>query len=191
MKKFHIGPLVLFMLLVSVPEAFSETSLKKIPHEVLRKEHLKYEKESTEYKKAIDEEIASYKKACKKNKGEGCRNLGSEYTIGMYVVQDYSKAIKYFRKACDLNDGIGCNILGSMYFNGQGVKKDFSKAYKYQRKACDLNTGIGCTNIGFLYFRGLGVTQDYSKAMKYLRKACNLKEQNGCTIYKDLKSKGY
>lgn len=60
-----------------------------------------------------------YEILCNKlNESESCSILGSFYSLGQGVRQNYSTAKKYFGKACDLGQQSGCEGYKLLHSNG-------------------------------------------------------------------------
>jgi len=52
-----------------------------------------------------------YQKACDKNQGSACYNLGLMYRKGRGVPHDGARAARLFEKACDVGDTDACALL--------------------------------------------------------------------------------
>lgn len=60
-----------------------------------------------------------YEILCNKlNESESCLILGSFYSLGQGVRQNYSTAKKYYGKACDLGNQMGCDSYKLLHSNG-------------------------------------------------------------------------
>ena len=99
--------------------------------------------------------------------------LGTMYSNGRGVPQDYAEAVKWYRKAADQGT-VGAQFnLGLMYSAGQGVPQDDAEAVKWYRKAADQGNANAQFGLGLMYGDGWGVPQDYAEAVKWYRKAAD------------------
>ena len=98
-------------------------------------------------------------------------NLGSMYSQGNEVKQDYFEAFKWWNKAAEQGYVGAQSNLGFMYDNGRGVKQNYYEAFKWYRKAAEQNFADAQYNLGFMYENGEGVSKDYKEAAKWYRKA--------------------
>ena len=72
---------------------------------------------------------------------EAISDLGSMYSNGLFVKQDYAKALDYYEKAIEAGSSFALNQLGVMYFAGKGVERDYHAAAEYFKQAADLDDG--------------------------------------------------
>ncbi|HHF4028427.1 TPA: tetratricopeptide repeat protein, partial [Haemophilus influenzae] len=77
-------------------------------------------------------------------------NLGSAYSAGHGVRQDYIEAVKWFKKAAENGSADGQFKLGLVYLIGQGIQKDRTLAKEWLGKACDNGNQNGCEYYGEL-----------------------------------------
>lgn len=54
-----------------------------------------------------------------------------DYSHGVVVKQDYSKATEYYNKCIEMSDTIGTKNLANLYYSGLGVKQDYTKANEW------------------------------------------------------------
>ena len=71
----------------------------------------------------------------------GANGLGYMYAYGLYVQQDYKKAVYWFKRAADNNFAMSIFNLGICYEKGLGVKKSMKKANRLYLWAAALNFG--------------------------------------------------
>ena len=71
--------------------------------------------------------------------------VGSMYSKGQGVPQDYKIAVKWYRLAAEQGYAGAQNNLGFMYTNGQGVPQDYKTAVKWYRLSVieSFETGLG------------------------------------------------
>src|SRR6266566_2669429 len=64
-------------------------------------------------------------------------DLGSMYSQGKGVSQDYAEALRWYHKAAEQGDAKAEADLGSMYSQGKGVSQDYVEALRWYHKAAD------------------------------------------------------
>ncbi|RXK85308.1 tetratricopeptide repeat protein [Filimonas effusa] len=106
-------------------------------------------------------------KAAGKGNIDALIKLGECYRDGLYVDQDYTKAMQFFQKAAAKGSATGMYRVGGMYFRGNGVSQDYGKALDWYEKACIAGNIYAPYSIGYLYAEGLGVTKDCPKAITW------------------------
>ena len=77
-----------------------------------------------------------YRKAAEQGLAEAQTNLGVMYEEGLWVRQDYAKAVQWYRKAAGQGNAVAQYNLGLMYEEGQGVSKNRKVAKEWYKKAC-------------------------------------------------------
>jgi len=75
-------------------------------------------------------------------------HLGSMFSHGDGVVQDYAKARYWYERAADQGDADAQNNLGLLYFNGQGGKKDDVWALNFFEKSAKQGNEEAKRNLG-------------------------------------------
>jgi TPR repeat protein len=83
------------------------------------------------------------------------QSLSGCYIDGMYVKQDFGKALDWLEKAVEAGNADALQGIGNMYFNGQGVPKDYVMAAQYFQQAADLNNGYALRFLANMYEVGL------------------------------------
>jgi TPR repeat protein len=73
--------------------------------------------------------------------------LGSMYTGGRGVPQDYVEAVKWFRSAAEQGFVDAQDSLARMYVQGQGVPKDYVQAHMWCNRAASRFSGEAGHNI--------------------------------------------
>src|SRR5216683_305998 len=63
--------------------------------------------------------------------------LGSMYSHGLGVPQDYAEALRWYHKAADQGYAKAQHNLGNMYYYGRGVPQDRGEAERWYHKAAD------------------------------------------------------
>ena len=63
-------------------------------------------------------------------------NLGTKYTNGQGVRQDYVEAVKWYLKTAEQGNIVAQYNLGVMYLEGQGVRQNKIAAKGWFNKAC-------------------------------------------------------
>ncbi len=69
--------------------------------------------------------------------------LGTLYTTGQGVPQDYVEAVKWFHRAAEQGYAESQDSLARMYVQGQGVPKDFVQAHMWFNLAASRFAGVG------------------------------------------------
>ena len=85
------------------------------------------------------------KKACNKNIGLGCYNLGKLYLNRNAYKHRSLKALTILDKSCRLNYSKACLKLGGIYEKGRITNRNTRKALYYYKKACNQNNYTSCT----------------------------------------------
>jgi TPR repeat protein len=88
-------------------------------------------------------------------------NLGTCYSSGLGVTQNYTKAAEWYRKAAEQGVAGAQVNLGGCYYNGTGVARDYVEAVRWYKKAAIQGEG---NNLALCYANGLGVAKDLNRA---------------------------
>ncbi len=104
--------------------------------------------------------------------------LGSMYSRGKGVPQDYGEAVRWYRKSAEQGYTKAEYNLSSMYRDGEGVPQDYAEAERWCRKAAEQGDARAQEGLGFLYYRGEGVPQDYAEAARWYRKSAEQGDGN-------------
>ncbi|HEY4052808.1 MAG TPA: tetratricopeptide repeat protein [Terriglobales bacterium] len=127
-------------------------------------------KKAIEWKKSS--EAASETRArAEEGDAKAQANLGSMYSHGQGVPQNYVEALRWYRRAADQGDPQGQDGLASMYYYGRGVPQDYAEALSWYRKSADGGYAKADNGIALMYSQGKGVPQDYAEALRWYRKA--------------------
>ncbi len=94
--------------------------------------------------------------------------VGSMYSIGTGVTQDYQKALKWFLLAAAQNDTGAQYNLGDMYEMGNGVTQDYQEALKWYRLAAEQGSAVAQYSLGSMYASGNGVAKDQVRSLMWL-----------------------
>ena len=103
-------------------------------------------------------------------------NLGTIYTLGKDVPQDYAQALKWLRLAAGQENDVAAQAiaqvkLGGMYADGEGVPQDNAEAARLYRLAAEQGRYEGQVQLGVMYTQGRGLPQDYVQAYRWLSRA--------------------
>ncbi len=90
---------------------------------------------------------------------------------GIYVRQDYAKAVEWLRQAALRGHNEAQRHLGDMYDQGEGVRRSAPTAVMWYRMAAEQGDARAQYDLGEIYHDGRGVPQDYAKAVKWFRMA--------------------
>jgi uncharacterized protein len=91
-------------------------------------------------------------------------SLGGAYVEGLYVKQNFGKALDWLEKSVEAGNEDALQQIGNMYFNGQGVQKDYAMAAQYFQQAADLNDGYALRFLANMYEVGFLGKPDLEKA---------------------------
>jgi len=97
--------------------------------------------------------------------------LGSAYEYGLFLDQDYKKALDCYYQAAKAGESEAMLRLGIMFRDGIGVARDYKNAIEWYRKATGAGNAFAMVHLGFMYANGMGVTKDGQKALAWYRKA--------------------
>ncbi len=124
------------------------------------------------YKRGDYEAAAKeFKPLAKKGDHRAMFALGSMYSAGHGVPQDFHMALKWFRKAAQYGRPDAQYKIGLMYEKGLGIDQDYRKAINWYGKAAKKGYEMAQYRIGLMYAEGHGVTQSNVKAYAWLRNA--------------------
>ena len=106
--------------------------------------------------------------------------LGTMYSQGHGVTQDYARAVYWYHKAAEQGYADAQGNLCAMYGDGHGVPQDYAQALAWCRKAAEQGLAPAQYSLGASYYQGLGVPQDYAEAYFWfdLAAAGNFKSSN-------------
>jgi hypothetical protein len=104
--------------------------------------------------------------------------LGSMYSKGKGVLEDYGEAVRWYRKSAEQGYTKAEYNLSGMYRDGKGVSQDYAEAERWCRKAAEQGDARAQEGLGFLYYRGEGVPQDYAEAARWYRKSAEQGDAN-------------
>jgi TPR repeat protein len=102
------------------------------------------------------------------NDEESMYELGLCYSLGLGVVRNDRKAVRWFKQAAVWNYKEAIYKLGESYFWGNGVKKNLQTAAKWYRKAAKLGHADSMYALAICYFDGEGVTKSCKKGLYWL-----------------------
>lgn len=94
--------------------------------------------------------------------------LGSMYSAGHGVQQDYAEAFKWFQRAAKYGRPDAEYKIGLLYLNGLGTEKDERKAISWFGRSAKKGFANAQFRVGEMYVLGLGVPQDDIKAYAWL-----------------------
>lgn len=113
----------------------------------------------------------AYRIRAEQGDAESQFKLGSMYSRGKGVPQDYGEAVRWYRKSAEQGYAKGQYSLGYMYHEGYGVPQDYVEATRWWRKAAEQGDAKAQDGLGFSYKQGEGVAQDYAEAVRWYRKS--------------------
>ncbi len=115
--------------------------------------------------------VPLYQKAADQNYAPAQSSLGSLYSNGEGIPQDYAQAVTLFRKSANQGFLGGQYNLGLAYMKGLGVERDYVKAAEWFKKAAEQGLADAQYNLGVFYETGVGVPQNHAQALDWYHKA--------------------
>ena len=126
-------------------------------------------------KKKTKKEIEILKQKAQIGDPASLHELAFYHQAGMYVEQDFTKAMELWKKAARKGYGPAYHNLVSMYYNGLGVEPNYKEAYKYLLLSIKKKHHLRAESLGFLaqkfYFDGLLNKKNIKKGLKYHKEA--------------------
>ena len=116
--------------------------------------------------------IACYKKAVELGSADAMFELANYYREGMFVEQDYKKAVLLYAQAAAKGSSSARANLAWAYVYGQGVDADREEAMRIfkQEEKTDASSKTKY-NIGLAYLQTCGSKEDAKLAIEWLKKA--------------------
>lgn len=126
-------------------------------------------------KKKTKKQIELLKNKASLGDPSSLHELAFYHQAGMYVEQDYNKALQLWKKAANKGFGPAYHNLVSIYYNGLGVRPNIRKAYKYLLLSIKKKHHLRAESLGFLaqkfYFDGLLGKKNVKMGLKYHKQA--------------------
>lgn len=143
------------------------------------------------------EEIRELKRKANLGDAIAQNNLGTHYSDGKGVKQDYEKALYWYRKAAEQGESMAQYHIGLAYDYGNGVPVDYKIAAEWKEKAANAGNADAQRAIGYCYENGKGVQKDVIKAVYWYKKGAEQGQktaqnnlgmcyQNGTGVAKDI-----
>jgi len=85
---------------------------------------------------------AEFRPLAKRGDVDAQAYLGTMYSLGESVQQDYTEALKWYHKAAAQEDALAQSFLSAMYAKGQGVPRDYVRAHMWCKLARAQETKI-------------------------------------------------
>ena len=126
----------------------------------------------------LAKDVTAYRIRAEQGDAESQFKLGSMYSRGKGIPQDYGEAVRWYRKSAEQDYAKAEYNLSSMYRDGKGVPQDYAEAERWCRKAAEQGDARAQEGLGFLYYRGEGVPQDYAEAARWYRKSAEQGDGN-------------
>lgn len=116
-------------------------------------------------------DVSAIKAQAEKGVASAQTALGSLFSKGQGVPQDYKEAAKWYRLAADQGYAEGQLALGQLYEVGQGVPRDEAEAARLFRSAAEQGNAAAQYSLAILYVTGKGVLPDIAEALRWYRQA--------------------
>ena len=101
--------------------------------------------------------------------------LGYMYLEGVYIKQNFTKAMEYFKLA---DNGYGDIAIGNMYYHRRGVAQNLNTATDYYQKAADVGCSMGLTRLCYVYRNNPSSGRTFCKARGFCEKAVAMGNSN-------------
>lgn len=105
-------------------------------------------------------------------------NMGSMYSIGEGLSQDYSQAFSWFEKAANQGHIESAHNIGLLYEKGRGAPKNYKQAMNWYKRAAAAGYSDSQLNLGVMYSEGIGVDRDVNKAIELFKMAAANSHEN-------------
>jgi len=139
----------------------------------------------------LAKDAIAYRIRAEQGDAESQFKLGSMYSRGKGVPQNYGEAVRWYRKSAEQGYAKAEYNLSGMYRDAKGVPQDYAEAERWCRKAAEQGDARAEEGLGFLYYRGEGVPQDYAEAARWYRKSAEQGDANAQYILGYLYYYGY
>jgi len=116
-------------------------------------------------------DVSAIKVEAEKGVASAQTTLGSLFSKGQGVTQDYKEAARWYRLAADQGYAEAQLALGQLYEVGQGAPRDEAEAARLFRSAADQGHAAAQYSLAILYVTGKGVAADVVEAVKWYRLA--------------------
>ena len=116
-------------------------------------------------------DVDAVKARAEKGEAAAQTTLGSLFSKGLGVPQDYGTAAQWYRLAADQEYAEAQLALGQLYEVGQGVPRDEAEAARWFQLAAEQGHAAAQYSLAILYVTGKGVTADLVTAVKWYRQA--------------------
>lgn len=126
----------------------------------------------------LAKEAIAYRAGAEQGNAESQFKMGSMYSRGKGVPQDYNEAIRWYRKSAEQGYAKAEYNLSIMYRDGKGVPQDYGESERWCRKAAEQGNARAQLGLGNKYYRGEGVLQDYAEAVRWYRKSAEQGDGN-------------
>ena len=125
----------------------------------------------------MDEAVANLIEAAAQGHMQAHYYLGTVFTCGWGVVQDYGRAFELFTQAALQGHADSQYILAVMYYAGEGCEQSYERAVEWWTKAAEqghlsARNGLGDVTrngLGDAYLEGNGVPQNSERALELFK----------------------
>jgi TPR repeat protein len=102
--------------------------------------------------------------------------VGSSYSHGTGVTQDYDMALRCYRRAAELGNVEALYNIGMYHAVGHGVPADRAQALVWFHRAAAQGYAPAMNSLGVIYSSRFQGTPDYCEALKWFKKSA----ESGC-----------
>ncbi|MFI3142206.1 MAG: tetratricopeptide repeat protein [Clostridia bacterium] len=115
--------------------------------------------------------ISYYEQGVLQEDTVACNNLGAIYYSGIFVKQDFSKAVELYTKASELGDSQAMCNLGYCFYYGRDIKVDYEKAFECFLLASLNDNANAMYKLGDMYLDEKHLTKNEKMAFSLYKKA--------------------
>jgi TPR repeat protein len=110
------------------------------------------------------------------NNKDAMLKVGSTYSHGIGVPQDYEMALRCYRRSAELGNVEALYNIATYYAVGRGVPADRAQALVWYHRAAAQGYAPAMNSLGVIYSSKFQGTPDYCEALKWFKKSA----ENGC-----------
>jgi TPR repeat protein len=110
------------------------------------------------------------------NNKDAMLKVGSTYSHGNGVPQDYEMALRCYRRSAELGNVEALYNIATYYAVGRGVPADRAQALVWYHRAAAQGYAPAMNSLGVIYSSKFQGTPDYCEALKWFKKSA----ENGC-----------
>merc|ERR1712137_584828 len=122
--------------------------------------------------------IELLRKAAESNHGDALAQLGTCYSMGVQVGQDYAAAFGYFQRAMEAGSDLGESFVAQCYLFGRGVEQNEQKAFELLSYSVEKQHLPSYVYLAGCYFDGKGTQRNPTKAIEIYLQGATMECEN-------------